>query len=72
MHKTLSLWPLSMGEGGSVKFAVAQGAFAPPNLFVSAGRAKQGLQRLMKEAAGSSYKKRDWRKSACVAWQNKS
>lgn len=47
-------------ERGSVKSAVAQGAFAPfPGLFGFAARAKQGLQRLMKEAAGSSHKKRD-------------
>lgn len=48
------------GEEGSVKSAVAQGVFTPPppspNLFGFAGRAKQGLQRLMKKAAGSSYK----------------
>lgn len=60
VHQAMSLWPLSTGEEGSVKSAVAQGVFTPPppspNLFGFAGRAKQGLQRLMKKAAGSSYK----------------
>lgn len=61
------------GERRFSKICCSIECFRPPlDLFGFAGRAKQGLQRLMQEAAGLSHKKRDWRKWACVAWQNKS
>lgn len=68
-----SVRPLSTGEGGSVKSAVAQGAFAsPPVCSELLAELNRGCS-LMREAAGSSYKKKkEMRKPACVAWQNKS
>lgn len=56
-HEPLATFP---GGRGFSKICCSSGCFhsppPSPNLFGFAGRAKQGLQRLMKKAAGSSYK----------------